>query len=133
MNAYNESYRSQQRLYRDPRHGRIMGVCAGIADYFGFNVCATRALALLALLFFPPFTFLSYVILGFVLPRKPEDIRDEPEERHFWQGVRRSPQDTYSDVRHRFREMEVKLGRMETYVTSERYDLDRKFRDLEDD
>lgn len=132
MTAYNEKYRSHQRLYRDSRHGRIMGVCAGIAEYFGFNVTATRALAILALLFFPPFTLITYVILGIVLPRKPEDQDDEPEERNFWQGVRRAPKDTFSEVRHRFREMEVRLGRMETYVTSDRYDLDRKFRDLED-
>ena len=33
---------SPARLYRDPEGGKILGVCAGIADFFGFNPWAVR-------------------------------------------------------------------------------------------
>ena len=29
---------SRTRFYRDKRNGKIMGICAGIADYTGFDV-----------------------------------------------------------------------------------------------
>ena len=33
---YDDNWRAQ-RFYRDPRHGKLMGVCAGLADYFGWK------------------------------------------------------------------------------------------------
>ena len=35
------------RLYRNPRRGMIFGVCAGIAEYFGFDVNVTRIIVAL--------------------------------------------------------------------------------------
>lgn len=128
--AHDGPYSSRQRLYRDMRRGKLLGVCAGIADYFGFDVTATRIAAAFMLLFFPPFTIASYLILGLLLPVKPAELYGDADNDRFWRDIRRSPTDTLSDVRHRFRAMEQRLRRMETYVTSERYDLDRQFRDL---
>jgi phage shock protein C len=33
---------SRTRFYLDKRNGKIMGVCAGIADYFGWDVTLVR-------------------------------------------------------------------------------------------
>lgn len=121
---------SRQRLYRDMRRGKLLGVCAGIADYFGFGVTVTRIAAAFMLLFFPPFTIASYLILGVLLPVKPPEFYGDEDKDRFWRDIRRSPQNTLSEVRHRFRALELRLRHMETYVTSERYDLDRQFRDL---
>ncbi|EIL87940.1 hypothetical protein UU9_14075 [Rhodanobacter fulvus Jip2] len=120
-----------QRFYRDPRHGKLMGVCAGLADYFGWNVTLVRGLAIVALLWFNVVTLAAYLVLGFVLPTKPEALYDWDADEEYWRSVRRSAGDTFRDVRHRFRELDMKLQHMEGYVTSSRYDLDRQFRDLE--
>ena len=49
-NYYSEQPASRTRFYRDKRNGKIMGVCAGIADYTGFDVSLIR-IAMLAALF----------------------------------------------------------------------------------
>lgn len=120
-----------QRFYRDPRNGKIFGVCAGVADYFGWNVTFTRILAIILLLWFNALTLIAYVALGILLPVKPERLYDWDANEEYWRSVRRSAGDTFRDVRQRFRELDAKLQRMEGYVTSGRYDLDREFRDLE--
>lgn len=121
-----------QRFYRDRQRGKLMGVCAGLADYFGWNVTLIRILAIIALLWFNIFTVIGYVVLGVALPAKPERLYDWDQDDAYWQSVRRSASETFGDVRQRFRELDRKLQRMETYVTSGRYDLEREFRDLED-
>jgi phage shock protein C len=127
---YDGNWRAQ-RFYRDPRHGKLMGVCAGLADYFGWNATLVRVLAIVALLWFNVVTLAVYLVLGFVLPTKPEALYDWDADEEYWRSVRRSAGDTFRDVRHRFRELDMKLQHMEGYVTSSRYDLDRQFRDLE--
>ncbi|HET6726085.1 MAG TPA: envelope stress response membrane protein PspC [Gammaproteobacteria bacterium] len=121
-----------QRFYRDREKGRIMGVCAGIADYFGWNVKFIRLLAIAGLIWFAPVTLVVYFALGIFLPVKPDRPYDFETGDEFWRSMRRSANETFRDVRQRFREIDVRMQRMESYVTSHRYDLDRQFRDLED-
>lgn len=121
-----------RRMYRDRKNGIICGVCAGIADYFGFDRTITRVVAAVALIFFMPGVLLIYFGLCFILPRKPADPEREPRDERFAQSVRFSPQDTLGNVRYRFRDLEARLRRMERYVTSPRFRLDEEFRDLED-
>ncbi len=116
-------------LYRDTDKGKLLGVCAGIADYFGFSVTGTRVVALISLVFFMPATLLVYFGLAILLPKQ-SDVRARPEMEDFRQELRSSPQATLSGVRHRFRELDLRLQRMERYVTSPRFSLDREFRDL---
>lgn len=122
-----------QRLYRDPRHGMLMGVCAGLADYLGCNVTLTRILAIVALLWFNVFTLIAYLALGVVLPTKPDHLHEWGHDEIPWRNVRRSASGTFRDTRQRFREIHGRLQRLERYVTSGQYDLDREFRDLEED
>ncbi|HEX7340864.1 MAG TPA: envelope stress response membrane protein PspC [Rhodanobacteraceae bacterium] len=131
MRHPNDDWRAQ-RFYRDRHNGKLMGVCAGIADYFGWNVTLVRLLAILAFFWLNGLTLIVYFALGFLLPVKPERLYDWDDNEDYWRSVRRSPGETFRDVRHRFRGLEAKLARMEGYVTSGRYDLDRQFRDLED-
>jgi phage shock protein C len=122
-----ERHRTANRLYRLPRRGKIFGVCAGLADYFGFDVAITRALVVVGAFFAFPFIFVAYVVLGFVLPVQvdDDDIQD-PVQRQ----VRSNPHSSLSGVRYRFRDLDVRLQRLEKYVTSSRYRLDREFQQL---
>ncbi|HET6655596.1 MAG TPA: envelope stress response membrane protein PspC [Gammaproteobacteria bacterium] len=121
-----------QRFYRDRRNGKLMGVCAGLADYFGWNVTFIRILAIVAFCWFNVITLIVYLALGCLLPTKPERLYDWDTDDEYWRSVRRSASETFRDVRHRFREMDLRLQRMEGYVTSRQYNLDKEFRDLED-
>lgn len=121
-----------RRMYRDRRRGVLTGVCAGVADYFGFSLTGTRIATVIAALPLFPWVIGGYVVLALVLPPRPEEpmYRDSDEEA-FWRSVRKSPISTLSQVRHKFRELEVKTQRLERYVTSKHFRLDRDFRDLE--
>lgn len=117
------------RLYRIPSRGKVFGVCAGFADYFGFDVTVTRVLVVLGAFFSAPLVFVAYVVLGFLLPvREAGDDRDalDPVLRQ----VRSNPHGSLSGVRYRFRDLDVRLQRLEKYVTSSRYKLDREFQQL---
>jgi phage shock protein C len=125
------------RLYRNPRRGMIFGVCAGLAEYFGFDVTVTRVVAAGTAFFFFPVICVVYLLLGLLLPARgySESERDfndpvEREGRSIRRQVRSSPHDTLANVRYRFRDLDVRLQRLEKYVTSSRYKLDREFEKL---
>ncbi|MGW8367520.1 MAG: envelope stress response membrane protein PspC [Gammaproteobacteria bacterium] len=122
----------RNRLYRDPGEGMIAGVCAGIADYFGFDPAITRVLVVLAALFFFPFTVVAYIVLAILLPKKPPELgyRNE-EEAELDRRVRAEPHNSLHSVRHRFRELDRRLQNIERYVTSKRFKLDREFDGLD--
>ncbi len=119
------------RLYKDRENRMLCGVCAGIADYFGFDLTATRVLAVVLQFMFPA-TFLVYIVMCMLLPKKPRELYQDQEEEQFWTSVRKSPVATVASVRHKMREIDAKLQRMERYVTSPGFTLDREFRELED-
>lgn len=121
---------SPTRFYRDTDAGKIGGVCAGLAEYFGLDLTLTRVIAVVSMLFFPA-VFMVYILLWFLLPTKPGKLYRDEDDRDFWRGVRVSPAETLSEVRHRFRSADAKLQRMERYVTSRNFTLDREFQDLE--
>lgn len=123
-------WRNPHRLYRDVENGRVAGVCAGIADYFGIKTRVVRLAALLGLIFFFVPTFVGYLALTLILPKKPPVVYASREEEVFWRGVATAPNDTLKALRHKFAELEQRLASMETTVTSAEFDLHRKFRDL---
>jgi phage shock protein C len=127
---HDDAWRTQ-RFYRDPQHGKLMGVCAGMADSFGWNVSLIRVLMIMALLGFHALALIAYVVLGFVLPTKPDIRYDGYTHESYRRNTRHSAGDTLHEPHDRFHELDVKLQHMEGYVTSSRYDLDRQFRDLE--
>ncbi|MEM9057440.1 MAG: envelope stress response membrane protein PspC, partial [Pseudomonadota bacterium] len=122
-----------KRFYRDSENGKLLGVCAGIADYFGFSVSATRWVWVLATIFAAQFLVIVYFVIGFLVPVKPHGLYRDKKEERFWRDMRNSPSTTFSEVRHRYRQLEVRAQRLERYVTSPRFNLDQEFRDLEKD
>lgn len=119
------------RLYRDGKKKLVAGVCAGIARYFGINPWIVRILAIAGLLMFTPPTIIGYVILALMLPKAPERLYRTPEEEQFWTEVRVDPAQSFSQLRHRYRELEHRLRRLEAYVTSEAYRVDKEIRELD--
>ena len=63
------AYHSEKKLYRDSETGMIGGVCAGLSEYFRFDVTLLRILfAVLSLGWGSG--ILLYIILWVVLPDK---------------------------------------------------------------
>lgn len=106
------------RFYRDKVNGKLMGVCAGIADYTGINVLWIRLGAVfltLAGVGFLPFLYLG---IGIFAAKKPASLYGDRQEQKFWQGVRQSPTRTAREVRARFREIDRRLAEVESFYVS---------------
>ncbi len=121
---------SRHRLYRDPEHGLLAGVCAGIADYLGIERIVIRLAFVVALVCFIVPAALAYILLAIALPKRPPALYASEEEATFWRGVATQPDDTLAGLRRRFGDLEGRLRAMERQVTSGELDLHRKFRDL---
>ena len=121
---------SPARFYRDTEHSMIMGVCAGIADYFGISRGLVRLGAVVILFFFHLIAIVGYLILGFVLKPKPLDLYASTEDEEFWRHTRVDPKGTTSDIQARFRELERRIRDAEAFVTSSEFRLRRDFSKL---
>ncbi len=128
-----------RRLYRDPEREKIVGVCAGIARYYGVEPWVVRCIAVTGLLFFPSIVFPAYWIMYFVMdkPPKGERVRGHDDERPGQDPSaptvrpRLSPRYRLRDVQADLTEVELRLRRMETHVTSGQYELQRELNRIE--
>ena len=110
---------SRTRFYRDKRHGKLFGVCAGIADYTGFDVSLVRVAFLAAMFMSGGGIVPFYFIAGWIADDTPREVAlESADERRFWQGVRQSPARTARDIRARFREIDRRLADVESYTLS---------------
>jgi phage shock protein C len=122
---------SRTRFYRDKRHGKLFGVCAGIADYTGFDVAIVRVCFLAAMFMSGGGILPFYFIAAMVTPTKPLVLeRVDREEKQFWQGVRASPGRAARDIRSRFKDIDRRLADIESYVTTENRSLAREIEAL---
>jgi phage shock protein C len=118
--------KNPHRLYRDKEHAMLAGVCAGLAGYFGLNRKGLRLIVAVSTIFFFPFIVPAYIILAIILPSKPEDLYKDESQEKFWRGVSMAPTDVFSNLSHRFRELDLRLQKMEAFVTSKEFDIDRQ-------
>jgi len=139
MTAYATT--SQGRFTRNADRAVLGGVCAGIADYFGFNLRVTRLLAIIAFCVAMPVTTLVYIAVVLLVPAEStrSSYKVEREVRRKWRRMSRRERREAAEVgrreaadalSERARLLDERLARVEKYVTSSRYDLDREFRNL---
>jgi phage shock protein C len=106
------------KFYRDKVNGKLMGVCAGIADYTGVNSLWVR-LGFIGLNFMTGFAILlPYFIVGLLADKKPAHLYTDRQEQQFWQGVRQSPTRTAREVKGQLREIDRRLAEVETFYVS---------------
>ena len=133
----------ERRFMRNADEALLGGVCAGIADYFGFNLRVTRLLVAIAFLVWTPVTLLSYIAVVLLVPARSD--RYGYEKRLHCRRRRRSRRETRRERREQEAEarrmeanavdrrcssLDERLARIEKYVTSSRFELDREFRNL---
>jgi phage shock protein C len=119
------------RLYRDRENGKLLGVCAGLADYLGVDVMFVRIGTFLGAVFFTMPVVGAYLLAALVLKPKPPKVYASREEEDFWRTVATKPDVTVAGLRQKFRDVERRLTGMETYVSSKEFDLNRAINDLD--
>jgi phage shock protein C len=117
-------------LCRDPQNGKIAGVCAGVANYYGVEVWIVRCIAVTGLLFLNSITFTAYWIMYFVMddPKTQKKRGRKEAKRKSLPEVQKeaSPRRNLKNVQADLSEVELRLRRMETHVTSGQYELQRE-------
>ncbi|MDR2213409.1 MAG: PspC domain-containing protein [Pseudomonadales bacterium] len=141
----------KKKLYRNTQDGWILGVCAGIADYLEVSVAAVRV-AFILLVMFTGIPLLLYFCAPLVLDKKPlllyyreagygdaehhsartktsgSQARTEHEPRQArGQAYKRHE---FQYCARKFANLQTRLARIEAYVTSSRFRLNRAFRDI---
>jgi len=104
-------------LYRDKHNAKLLGVCAGLANYTGVNTFWVR-LGTVALTLAFGWPLLAYLVAGFVLQKKPPHLYTDKQEEKYWQRVRQSPTRTAREIRARFRDIDRRLADVETHYVS---------------
>ncbi|HFC9430905.1 phage shock protein C [Vibrio cholerae] len=128
---------SKRELYRDPYKGKIAGVCAGLANYFGLEVWLVRILVITAALLGGTFLVLvAYVAMALMLEKLPkqyrEDIRSQQahtlKSKPWAQG--QAPKELLHTLDRDLSQVETRIRSVEAYVTSEAFKVNREFRKL---
>ncbi len=77
-----------RRFCRDSERGVILGVCAGLADYFDWPVWLTRLGTFALAWFFPVSVVVAYIVAALVMPERPLRYGGDGDERTFWRSSR---------------------------------------------
>ncbi|MFQ3235329.1 MAG: phage shock protein C [Paraglaciecola sp.] len=151
--------KGRRELTRDPERGKIAGVCAGLAEYFGIELWLIRILVLTAFfLSAGTFIFVSYIAAWFILEKKTsikhsshssfkrhnsrfqdagkdgQNVTEDEDEKvkvksKVWESGE-PPKQAFADIKQRFARNEERLRKIETYVTSSEYQLNREINNL---
>jgi len=140
-------------IYRIPSQGKIAGVCAGIADYFGWETWLVRILVVSGILLGMGWFVVVYIAAWFIFDKKgsksekgintfkdkisetaesiKEDIKNESikVKSRIWQSGE-PPKQAFHDIRRKFKSLEHELRKIEKYVTSPEFTVSREINKL---
>ncbi len=139
------------QLYRDPSRAKIGGVCAGLADFLGWESWLVRILVVSGVLFGMPFLVMIYIAAWFILDKKPTYLQKQRDLGHsetsqqtidresfdtsikvkarIWQSGE-PPKQAFHDIRRKFTALEKELRKIERYVTSTEFTISREINKL---
>ncbi len=126
-------------LYRNMRHKKIGGVCAGVADHFEIDHNIMRLIVIAMAVFTGMLAVWAYIVCWVALMPKREsrenvDMEYDENERCYRKRkvfrYRKAASERVRDASTRLRDATQRIERMERYVTSRRYNLDKEFADL---
>lgn len=140
----------KKRLYRDTRNGKVAGVCAGLAEYLGWEVWVIRIMCVTALIFASSVTCIAYIVAWVVLDKQPKGLASVAasqtvrEETRFERTVEghtievktrvweagKAPKEALQDIIQEFTDIEANLQDMERCVTSSKYRVSQEINRL---
>ena len=142
-------------LFRNKDGGKIAGVCAGFADYFGWETWLVRILVVSGVLLGMGWFIVVYIACWFILDDKPKQASaskfaqaGQPHastssnaaddnianasikvKARIWQAGEPPKQALY-DIHRKFTSLEGKLRNIEQYVTSAEFTVSREINKL---
>lgn len=144
----------RKELFRDKNNGKLAGVCAGIAHYFGWETWLVRIIAISGVIFQFHFIIVLYIAGWLVLDKKKLPALNEANTVHeydknkahnaafstkesgsikvktrIWQAGE-PPKQALHEIHFKFKNLEKKLIKMEGYVTSSEFTLNREINRL---
>jgi phage shock protein C len=123
-------------LRRIPQRGVVAGVCAGIAEYFGWSVKLLRAALVISVLLGAGAMIVVYLILWYVMDPIDADTAATSGSGYdaggnpgpAGGGMRRP---TMAEVTARFERLDARLRGVEECVTDKEFELRRELKKLE--
>ena len=118
---------SQRGFYR-ARDGVFLGVCKGIANALELNVSLLRAGLVIVFIFSGFWPVIGvYLVAAFFM--KPEPIKPlaSEEEQMFYDSYVNSPRRAAQRVKRKFTELERRIQKLESEVTTKEYDWEQRF------
>jgi phage shock protein C len=117
---HDHGYGVGRKLYRS-RNGLALGVCRGLAEYLGLPRLVVRAFVAVLFVATGFVAVLLYLACAVLIPLEPVSGRDTGQDAG---RVGRAA----ADLSRRFKDLDARLARMESHVTSREYDFDRRMR-----
>ena len=115
--------KTRRKFYLDKRNGKLMGVCAGIADYFGTDPNFIRIGAVVVTLLGAfPWTLIAYGVAAWLAKPKPLSAYRDEEMLPLRTSTR--------EVRDSMRDIDRRMAEVESYVTSSESRLAREIEEL---
>lgn len=109
---------ARTKFYLDQDHGKVKGVCAGIAEYTGIDVTWVRVITVVLMLATHLIALGAYFLVAWLADDKPSGLYDSADDARFWQGVRSNPKRSADEVRSTMRDLDRRLADIETFYTS---------------
>ncbi len=153
MNAYRTH--TLRPFYRSADRAVLGGVCAGVADYFGFNLRVLRFLTVIAFIFAMPMAVIAYLAIVLLVPARAgsrydraggghervsrKERRARRKERKCERRRAREEAGWHAqesmvaaadEVRDKCQALDKRLADLEKHITSSQYQLDREIRNL---
>lgn len=147
------THKRRGELYRNTSQGKIAGVCAGLADYFGWETWLVRILVVSGVLLGMGWFIVIYIAGWFILDKKPGAANKKSAQAHsqyatannptqsdfssesikvksrIWQAGE-PPKQAFHDIRKKFKALEREIRVIERYVTSAEFTVSREINKL---
>ena len=159
VRSFRHRLRNGRSLYRNPKEGKVCGVCAGFAEYYEVEAWQVRLGVILGLMFLPSLAFTGYFIAYFLMDVKPyyrrmtedydedvfqsghmnEDVsvrssRSKSRQQHKGGRMRAEPElsnvQAVKVAKRKFSDLERRLRSMESHVTDSKFELQRELRKI---
>lgn len=140
-------------LFRIPSKGKVAGVCAGLADYFGWEPWLVRILVVSGVLLGMGWFVVIYIAAWFILDKKPGEKGSNAGKKNsqYAQGTNTNseefvnesikvksriwqsgepPKQAFKDITLKFKSLEKELQKIERYVTSPEFTVSREINKL---
>jgi phage shock protein C len=129
---------TNRKLCRSSSKAKISGICAGIAEHYGYEVWVVRIAAFCLFVAHAPLFILAYVVGTFILDKDNDQKNSanshnstyyRPQAGDVWRRGG-EPKKVLKDLDDIYSNIESRLVNIERYVTSKKYHINQELRKM---